>query len=389
LREKLLRILVIHPYSETIDGTGSVVSGLIEHMDRNNYEFVAAAPAEGYFTSRMKQLDVRYYTFPMAAIKRTYNPFKILGFLFRWHGSIRKVAEIISTQRIDLVVSNTSQVLFAGIAAKKLGVPHISYLHEVSFSKPAFIGKIVTGLISKNASKIIVVSEFIRKTFLELNQKAADKIEVVPNGLDLEPFVKGANRAEFRKEFDIRADEFAFGILGRVCKRKGQEAFLRAAEIVNKEVPLCKFLIIGEPTSSVEKDYKRSLEKLIVQRNISNVIFTGLRRDVKNVIAGLDCVVISSEQESFSMVALEAMALSKPIASFEVGGVPERVKNNFNGLMVPEGDFNALAGAMVSLARDPGKAVVLGKNGFERLKEEFLIDKTIRKMDDIWQRAIR
>ena len=384
-------ILIIHPYNESIDGVGATVIRLLSNIDLNEYNFSILAPAKSNFTNKLKDLGVnRIYTFPLSTIKRTYNPVKILKFFFNWYSSIDKVISIIKQDSIDLVISNTSQVLFGGIAAKKMSVPHITHIHEISFAKPKFVGNLVVKMLSKYSDKILVVASFIKNIIIDFSPLTEPKIEIVYNGLDIEKYLNDYFKINFRQEFNLKPDDIAIGTIGRICDRKGQRLFIEAASKLASNNTNFYFFIIGEPTSAIENKYFEELKEFVAQKILSNyVIFIKTRVDIQNVIEGLNAIVISSKQEAFPNISLEAMAFSKPVIAFDVGGIREQIDDGITGFLVPSQNIDLLANSIEKIARNRDESVKIGKSGQIKVNKLFHIKKTTEATLKIWNSLLR
>jgi glycosyltransferase involved in cell wall biosynthesis len=111
------------------------------------------------------------------------------------------------------------------------------------------------------------------------------------------------------------------------------------------------------------------------------VVFTGIRRDVPQILAASEVFVMSSLWEGLGLVFLEAMATGLPVLSTRVSAIPEVVIEGVTGLLVPPADERALAEGMLALASDAALRTRLGAAGRERVRARFglerMIDETI------------
>ena len=129
---------------------------------------------------------------------------------------------------------------------------------------------------------------------------------------------------------------------------------------------------------------------LIKKYNISdNIVFVKTRSDIQNVLAGLDIIVISSLQEAFPNVSLEAMALQKPLIAFNIGGIYEQIDNGVNGLLVKPQDVNALKDSIIQLANNKEKMKNMGINGKTKVMKSFLIANTTNNLTQIWDELVK
>ena len=115
------------------------------------------------------------------------------------------------------------------------------------------------------------------------------------------------------------------------------------------------------------------------------VIFTGLRKDVPELLNGIDILVMPSLREGLPIVALEAMAKAKPVVATNVGGNPELILDGHTGYLVPPKDHMALAKAIEKLVRDKALARKFGENGYARVKEHFSIEKMVQETEKLYE----
>src|SRR5439155_16686868 len=142
-------------------------------------------------------------------------------------------------------------------------------------------------------------------------------------------------------------------------------------------VPEARFYVVGallaDPVTAVQVgDERGRLERLAAELGArERISFTGVRRDVPTVMAGLDVFVLASHAEPFGLVVLEAMALGVAVVATGAGGPAEVVEPGVSGLLVPPRDPPALAAAIERLAGDPELRRRLGSGGDERGRRGF------------------
>jgi glycosyltransferase involved in cell wall biosynthesis len=120
------------------------------------------------------------------------------------------------------------------------------------------------------------------------------------------------------------------------------------------------------------------LERLADALSLTDrVIFLGVRSDVPAVLQALDIFAMTSLSEAASLTLMEAMASGLPVVVTDVGGNPEIVRANRDGILVPRGDARATGEALAALLHTPQKAWEMGSSGRARVQERFVLDRTI------------
>ncbi|MDH5769316.1 MAG: glycosyltransferase, partial [Nitrospirota bacterium] len=163
------------------------------------------------------------------------------------------------------------------------------------------------------------------------------------------------------------------GTIGSLKYEKGHEYLLRAAKEVLESHTSVKFLIVGSGP------LRNSLENNVKSLGIANdVIFTGYRKDVAELLSVMDIFVLPSVKEGLPMVLLEAMAAKKPIIATRVGAVPKVIRDNETGILVEPEDVYTLQRAIGNFLDDIVKAHGLALEGYERVKKDFSSEKMCR-----------
>jgi glycosyltransferase involved in cell wall biosynthesis len=206
----------------------------------------------------------------------------------------------------------------------------------------------------------------------ELRRRGLDPL-IVPNGVPLpEPAPPP------------RADRLVVGTLGTVCRRKGSDLFVAAAKRVRGVLPEAQFRLIGPPVAGPERAWAERL----IESARGDGIATGAVAEPYPELREWDIAVIPSRDEPFGLVAAEAMALGLPVVAARVGGLAEVVDRDSGVLVAPE-DPEALARAIVELARDPGRRARLGHAGRARVEGRFTLEAQARGVGDAYLSALR
>jgi glycosyltransferase involved in cell wall biosynthesis len=221
-------------------------------------------------------------------------------------------------------------------------------------------------------ASVVMISEATRQFFVNYRGVPAAKTRVILNGARLERFFAvparpGSARPRVR-----------FGIAARLMPEKDHFALLRAFSSVLREIPEAQLQIAGEgPMRGRLED--RSRELGLAQ----SVTFMGPLSDVPKFLSQLDIFVLSSLIEGLPISILEAMAAGLPIVATRAGGVSEAAVDGENARLVDPGDAEALADAMLRMARLPDLESV-GAIGRRIAKERFRIEDTWRQYHELF-----
>jgi glycosyltransferase involved in cell wall biosynthesis len=222
------------------------------------------------------------------------------------------------------------------------------------------------------------VSNAAAERFVRLKAVPKQKCIVVTNGIDTAEFAPSADRrAQTRVAMGV-ASEFIWLTAGRIAPAKDIPNLLRAFALVRTANPATQLWIAGEGEPIAAQGTAGSTQDPVAQ---GNVRWLGLRRDLPALLDAADGFVLASAWEGMPLVVGEAMAMQKPVVATDVGGVRELVGDA--GVLVPSGDSNALAEAMIALMQSPDEdRQKLGRIARSRIATEFSIDARA----DQWER---
>lgn len=235
---------------------------------------------------------------------------------------------------------------------------------------------------------IICVSDHYKDNVTRQNLKVR-LVRRVYNGLDTEMIsgrISPVDIDRLRKEFKLKKDEPVIGITGNIDRWKGQAVVLRALKKVRAVYPGIKCLIIGQVAKGAKK-YKTELDEYIAENGLrDNVIFTGFRKDIPNLLSLLDIMLHASiTPEPFGRVILEGMAAGKPIIATNSGGTVEQIVNNETGILVPMNDPDKMADAIIFFISNPAAASEMGEKGKKRLTDLFSIKRMVSETAQVYE----
>ncbi len=230
-------------------------------------------------------------------------------------------------------------------------------------------------------TELVAVSQQVRE-FYESHGVARGRWQVIYNGIDAASALP-RGRGSAYQSLGIRHDELVVGLIGRLVPAKAPEIFLEAIAQAAAKVPTLKALVIGDgPLRAATEARARQLG--LAER----VIFTGLRQDVPELLAGMDALVFSSEREGLSMAMLEAMAAGVPVIATSVGGTPELIESGVSGILVPPHQPQALAEQLTELLTHSEKAETIRRAARQRVEEHFSLSQVVEAHEQLYARGI-
>jgi glycosyltransferase involved in cell wall biosynthesis len=206
------------------------------------------------------------------------------------------------------------------------------------------------------------------------------KIRLIHDAIDIDEFDAQRTQPVLRSELGLGADTIIFGSHGRILPRKGFAQLIRAARLVFDRLSAadgarCRFVIVGDTPQDIATDHLAECRALVDTLGLTErVHFIGYRAIVTSYVADFDVAVVPSiYQDPLPLAVLEAMALSKPVVAFDIGGMPEMIENGVNGKLAPASppDIEALAEACLSYFADAGLRQRDGAAGRRRIEREF------------------
>ncbi len=291
----------------------------------------------------------------------------------------KKLGKIIDREKPSIIHTNGFRhLIFVLLALKffskekkvRIVVTIHSFLHGTPYEKLALL--IEALLINLFTDLAIPVA---RSTALKLIKYGAHPSKLVPiyNGVELKIFSGDNDDTQLSfLPINLSQPSLLIGYFAELIPRKGHKYLIKAFPKVLREFPNAILILTGKGPEI------NNLKQLANALDIKNsIIFTGRikYRNLYRLLKRIDIFVFPSLSEICPLAILEAMAAGKPIVATNVGGIPEIVKHNVNGILVPPKDPEKLADAIKELARNPEKARMMGEKSRELAEEKFSLDK--------------
>lgn len=316
-------------------------------------------------------------------LRRAINPY--YDFL-----ALIKLISFIKKNNFDIVHTHSSKAGILGRwAAKIAGVKII--VHTVhgwghnDFQHPILRLFYITleklSLLITN--KLIAVSKVNMEKGLNSGIGRKEDYTLIRSGIVLERFKHPVRtKNEIREDLGIKPNAPVVGTVTRLSPQKAPLDFIRSCAIISKRIPEARFIIVGDGP------LKSKANQLAIDLSIEkNIIFTGLRSDIPELMSSFNIFALSSLWEGLPRVLLQAMAMKLPIAATNADGNAEAIIHEQNGLLTAAGDYQNMAQSIIQLLEDTQKAKLMGENGFKRI-EEFSAKKMINQIDLLYRELI-
>jgi glycosyltransferase involved in cell wall biosynthesis len=276
-----------------------------------------------------------------------------------------KILKLIKKKNIDIVYSNTVASHDLAILLKnEIDIPTISHIHEMKYSIELLYSSSLQTNIINSIDKFITVSKLSDSHFKQLTNSNIHT-HIINEFIDISMFKKPTiNKKEFSKELGL-FDNFVVGGCGVASFRKGIDLFIELSRIFQKKhaaLPI-KFLWVGNVSEEIILGYKYDNEMLGV---VENIIFCGVQKEPQNYFNLFDVFALTSREDPFPLVAIEAASLGKPIICFEnASGIPELMDGK-GGFVVPYMNIDEMMNKIITLYKNKEMYEILSNDIKER-----------------------
>jgi glycosyltransferase involved in cell wall biosynthesis len=276
---------------------------------------------------------------------------------------------------------------YSAIASMFKRVPLIITQHNDSFPQTGFKGFLYSAnaatvgkIVLSRAEKVIALSQGSFK-HIESFGVNTEKMEVIPNGVDIENF--NPNKTNYLEtKWGISHPVILY--VGRFFETKGIHYLLEAFTIIAKEIPTVKLVLVGSGPLQNEVDrFKKRFEGRIFSIGLVKY------QEMPNIYTGCDVFVMPSIEERFGNSVIEAMAAGKPSIGTYTGGIKYTIVHGETGFHVQTRNSEQLAYYILKILRDQNLARRLSKNARNRAVEVFGNEILIKRIEESYLSAIQ
>ncbi|MBD3387324.1 MAG: glycosyltransferase [Candidatus Altiarchaeales archaeon] len=390
-----IRVLFFDHQAELGGGEFSLYE-LLRNLDRGDFEPLLLLGCEGPFKEKAEELglEVRVLNIPekLRSLKRDpqrrNSISSMIASAFALPDSMFDLYKALKDYEADILCFNSVKSACIGVCPARLAGAKSVWILRDCLTQQFYSGYSLTAvkLLTAGVSRVIAVSDEVRRQYQKLTDAGTDRADLVYNGVDLERFKPGADGSRLRAELGLEGKDVV-SLVGRLEPWKGQRDFIEAAARVSEERDDVAFLIVGGPLFGRE-DYERECRELAEEMHLDNVFFLGFRDDMPGVYAASDLVVHASNlPEPFGRDVVEAMASGKPVISTNIGG-PLEIITEDAGVLVEPSEPGLMAEAILDLLSEPNRMKSLAEKARSRAEDSFDISIRTREIEEVFRGCV-
>lgn len=371
-------------------------------MARRGYDvFAIIDSGPGNLGARLASLGIRHYKVPMH-FAETLDRARLPFYLFRLPISAMKVARILRRENADIAHSH----IFVANLVTRMARLFTRARNISSAAGPRHLEAPLTRLVERLTwrmdAAIVAGCEYTAALYRDADAPSG-RVECIYYGPPAERFDPSkVDATSFRRDLGIAPEVPLVGLVAhfyppmrgpqappvtRGVDLKGHDHFLAAARIVAKRFPEARFVLVGGGSNAQGEAYRQSLiDACRADGFDSRVFFPGHRNDIAEVLASFDVAVQCPLTETLGGT-IEALLMERPTVATRVGGIPESVRHEETGLLVPAADPAALAAAIERLLANPEEGRRFGDAGRKLMLERFTLARTGADLAALYERV--
>jgi glycosyltransferase involved in cell wall biosynthesis len=344
---------------------------LLRGLDRARYApTVFALAAGGYWAGPIRALGLPVHEL---AARRSAD----VGRLRRLRQALRRLAPHV------LHTVLWSGNAYGRLAAFRLRIPVVITAERNAIARPRWQIAVERALDTWT-DVYLVNSHAIVDGLVGREGLPAAKMRVVHNGIDLDRLPAfSLDRRAARRALGMDPARRLVAQVGRLEPQKDYPTFLAAAARVAAALPDVDFVIVGD--GALRADLETTARRLGIA---DRVRFLGLRHDVPAVLAGVDVLALTSRWEGLPNVVIEAMATGAVAVATDVGGCGELIASGETGVLVPPGEPEAVAAALLAVLAAPDRAAGVAVAARRRIEREFTLAAMVAKTTGVYEASL-
>lgn len=369
------KVRVLHVTQASIGGTAEYIKLFFKNIDREKFELILVCPSYGSLKEDIENMGFKVHVIEM---QRNIN-------IFQDYKCYLKLKLLMKNLNVNIVHCHSSKGGVLGrIAARSNNIPSIYNPHGWSFSmnvgeKKKMAYALIEKMCSKYTTKIINISDYEQSLALEYNIAPRDKMVTIYNGIDVQAYSENVDRNKMLKKLSIPKDAYIIGMVARLTDSKSPETFLEVAEVLSKKIGNSYFLLVGDG------ELRDKIENLISSKKLNDRIkITGWVSDVNKYISIFDVGILTSKWEGFGLVLAEYMAAGKPVVASWVGGIPNVIKDNYNGKLIKSLQPSEFVDAIIKIKNNKEIREKFITNATKTVNRDFKIDRVVKEHEKLY-----
>ena len=360
----------------SLTGAPRHVLSLVKNLNMKDFTVSVILP-QGPLADELKKLKINTFLVPM---KHRADM-----------GAVNRIKKLLRKYDPDILHVHGSRAgLFARMAAKGLPIKIVYTEHtralQFRLNNPVLDWSHIKAraMLDKWTTVNIAVSNAVKEFLIKSKITRPDKIRVIYNGISSKPnkYID-TDTIDIITQYGLKKRDVIIGTIGSLNIQKDTVTLIKAMPRVFKKIPTAKLVLVGSGP------LKYMLQKIVKKLKISDkVIFTGTVKDISSILQLLTVFILPSRSEAFGISILEAMRANVPVIATRVGGIPEVITNNQNGILIDPGNHKVLASTIIRLLHNNKLQHKLIKNGIETVKK-FSITKMVNETSQLYRTILR
>lgn len=361
-------------------GAQRVMISLAVVLQRKGFHPVVVTGAHGPLADLAESADVPVCIVPIPAALDIYSgealrapPRRKIALARRAFRYSKRLHHVFEDLDVDIIFANALRpLLYCAVTAGRSSRPVIWFVQGArSFG-------IISVIAASLPDRVMMVSRGAEEVLPRpMRPFLRSKIFVNPPGIDQQRYLApSTDRETTRAQLGLSPDAFVIVAVGSVEYRKGFDILLEALAIARTRAENLELVIAGSARGDIAQVYERKLVTFAERREL-RVSFAGWVEDVPALMAASNLFVLSSRQERFGLVTIEAMASGLPVIVTRAGGSEETIVHEQTGLLVEPEDVSGLADAIIRIALDDELRQGLAREGRRRVLEHYTLDQFV------------
>jgi glycosyltransferase involved in cell wall biosynthesis len=360
----------------SLGGGQAALLSLAAHLDKKRFEVLISAKDGGPLADEARNLGLRFVPVPL---KKTFSL-----------SLTRKIRRVLEENEVDILHTHGGIAgLFGRRAARKGKTPVVVHtlhgIHYLHYRNKAL--RYFSILLERRFSRLTDATIFVSEADLGQGKRyklvPGEKMVLIRNGIDSSRFQETETSEKAKKELKwrLKLDPPIVGTVARLHRQKGIRDLMRAAGQIHRGSPEVKIVVVGG--GPLERALRKEAQKLGLERFF---VMLGERPDAHALCSLFDIFVLPSLWEGLPLALLEAAAMGKPIVATDIDGVREVIQDGQTGILVPPGNPEKLAQAVLRLLQNKDLAHKLGENARTTILGAFTLSRMIEETEQLYLR---